>query len=198
MGLDLARLSAAATNRIRVAPWPSIAVVGRLTPEKNLSRVVDAFRILRTGGLHASLTFIGAPAPGDRAWAVPHEPGIFHVPWLDEPFSYIAGADLVVSASLKEGFPMVLAEALALGVPVVAVSNRGTRRLQQTGGVGLTLVSAKPVHLATAMEHTLTDYRDTQNKAHAGRAWSQEAAVEFHRHAIERVLQGNLVGRPAG
>jgi len=188
IGLDFSRLSPAAARPVRIAPWPAIVVVGRLTSDKNLDRVVDAFRIVQRGEPRASLTFIGSPMPGDHPWVVPVGRGIFHLSWLADPYRYIAGADLMVSASRREGFPMALAEALALGVPVVAVSNRGTRQLQRSGPSGLILTTPQPRLLALAMEETLARFANKQIEVKPGPHWSQETALNFYQQAIELAL----------
>ncbi len=46
---------------------------------------------------------------------------ILFLPYTKNPFPYIANASFVVLTSKFEGFPMVLAEALSLGVPVVSL-----------------------------------------------------------------------------
>ena len=102
-------------------------VVGRLTPDKNLDLVVSAFAKFRLRHPNATLTFVGAAMPGELAWHVPQLPGIASRPWVSDPYPMIAGADLLVSASRREGFALGVAEALALGVPAAAVSNRGVR-----------------------------------------------------------------------
>lgn len=193
LGLDIDRLDLARASAVRMAPWPSIAVVGRLTPDKNLDRVVEAFRLLRKVEPRASLTFIGSAVAGEVAWEVPKEPGVDHVQWLEDPYPRIAGADLLVSASRREGFSLSVAEALALGVPVVAVANRGTRQVLRAGAVGLTLVPNDGTALAHAMWEVLV--QNPKVPVEGAKGWSRQSAIDFHRMAIERVLANGRVRR---
>ena len=186
LGLDMDRLHLARTTPIRLAARPSIVVVGRLTPDKNLDRVMEAFHLLREREPRASLTFIGSAVGGELAWEVPKESGVEHVKWVEDPYPLIAGADLLISASRREGFSLTVAEAIALGVPVVAVDNRGVRQVVRSGAIGLTIVPDDRAALALRMLETL--HQEPKVLVQPGHDWSRRSALDFHRAAIERVL----------
>ena len=187
IGVDVDRLEEARQTPVRVAEEPSLVVLGRLTAEKNLDLVVQAFRLLRDRISAATLTFVGSPAVGDRPWHVPDDVGIAHLPWADNPYAILAGADLLVSASRREGFGMNVVEALSLGVPVVAVSNRGAREIMRTGARGLTLVEADSEALASAMYRALKHHSHFNNDDLLSR-WSRDNAVRFHARLIREVI----------
>jgi glycosyltransferase involved in cell wall biosynthesis len=189
IGMDLDRLAAALRSPQRVAPQPSVVVVGRLTPDKNLDLVVSAFGRFRLRHPHATLTFVGAALPGEPAWRVPQAPGIVSLPWLPNPYPIIAGADLVVSASRREGFALGVAEALALGVPAAAVSNRGVRQLQRCGVTALTSCPPSAHALANAMDRAIGRGALPDERARLGSMWSRENAVTFHREVVHRALE---------
>lgn len=107
--------------------------VGRLGVEKNLAFMVEAFALMCTlspemplrlvlvgsGPEEARLREIGAKhGLGDRLIL----PG--SVPYPAIP-SYLAAADLFVMSSVSEVKPLVLLEAMAAGLPVVAVRASG-------------------------------------------------------------------------
>jgi glycosyltransferase involved in cell wall biosynthesis len=58
------------------------------------------------------------------------------VGFSDHPHGLIAGSDIVILCSEKEGIPRVLMEAMALGKPVVATDVIGTRELVVDGETG--------------------------------------------------------------
>jgi glycosyltransferase involved in cell wall biosynthesis len=188
LGLDLSRLDAAARRPRRIAAPPSVLVVGRLARDKNLDLAVNAFQQFRLRHQGATLTFLGSALPGDPGWEVPNAPGVRHQPWVPDPYPLIVGADLVVSASLREGFSLGAAEALALATPVAAVTNRGIRQLQRQRPSGLVASRAEASALAAAMEEALGRKRVVGERERLATAWSREAAIGFHRRIIYQVL----------
>jgi glycosyltransferase involved in cell wall biosynthesis len=188
LGIDLSRLDAAAGRPRRIAAPPSVLVVGRLARDKNLDLAVNAFQQFRLHHEGATLTFLGSALPGDHRWEVPNLAGVRHQPWVPDPYPLIAGADLIVSASLREGFPMGIAEALALATPVAAVTNRGIRQMQRDRPSGLVVSGAAAFALAVAMEEALGRKRVAGERERLATAWSREVAIRFHRRIIYQVL----------
>jgi glycosyltransferase involved in cell wall biosynthesis len=113
---------------------PYLLGVGDLRAKKNWRRLVEAWRGLRAEGLPHRLVIAGADA-GEaaalRAAAGPEPlelPGYVGDARLD---ALMRGAAVLVHPSLYEGFGLVVAEAMARGVPVAAA--RGTA-LPEAGG----------------------------------------------------------------
>jgi glycosyltransferase involved in cell wall biosynthesis len=102
----------------------------------------------------------------------------------------MASAGVVVSASLREGFSMAVAEALVLGCPVVAVANRGTRELRRRAGRRLTLVDNDAVAMADAIVNCLERHHDRNVQEDLLAQWSTTAAVRFHSEKVEELMLG--------
>ena len=124
----------------RRAEWsraPHAMFVGRLAPEKNLAALIDAWPIVLRSHPHARLTLVGegperAPLEARaRALGLPLGPGLsVDMPGAsDRVEDLLRTADLFVLPSIEEGMSIALLEAMALGVPVVASSIPGNRRL---------------------------------------------------------------------
>ena len=99
---------------------PYVLGVGTLEPRKNLVRLVEAWRLLRTGH---RLVLAGGSGWGARPGLDDTDivlPG--YVADADLPTLY-RGADVFVYPSLFEGFGIPVVEAMASGTPVVASSH---------------------------------------------------------------------------
>jgi alpha-1,3-rhamnosyl/mannosyltransferase len=94
--------------------------LGNLEPRKNLSRLVEARRLLPDG---PALALTSGGEWGDRTEL--EDPAIVrlgYVPDAEVP-RLLRGADVFVYPSLFEGFGMPIIEAMACGTPVVASSH---------------------------------------------------------------------------
>jgi glycosyltransferase involved in cell wall biosynthesis len=78
--------------------------------------------------------------------------------------------DLYVQASVAEGMPNSVLEAMAAGLPVVATSVGGTPEVVVDGETGLLVPPRDPVALADAMQKLLEDRTMTDAFGRAGRA----------------------------
>jgi glycosyltransferase involved in cell wall biosynthesis len=119
--------AAAATALPRAHPGEVLAIaVASHRDAKNYPNLLRAVQRARQAGAALRLLAVG-DGPGLDAHArLAHELGIGDAvefrPAVADVMPLIAGADLLVVASDHEGQPLVVSEALALGVPVVATA----------------------------------------------------------------------------
>ena len=78
-------------------------------------------------------------------------PGIVDVGWSDNVEQLLAIADSIVYPSEREGMPVSLMEALAMGVPAITCDTRGCRDIVRDGIDGIILKQRDVQHLASAM-----------------------------------------------
>lgn len=163
---------------------PYLLAVGDLRPKKNLLRLVEAFRALRRTGLEHRLVLAGVDGgEGDRLREVLGGEPIELTGYVSDGRldALMRGADAVVHPSLYEGFGLVLVEAMARGVPVVA--SRATA-LPETGGDAAEYFDPLDVaDMAAAIRHVVDDRDRHRELAQLGRArasalsWANSAAL---------------------
>jgi phosphatidylinositol alpha-mannosyltransferase len=141
------------------ADGPTVLFVGRLEPRKGLAYLVRAFLRLKPRFPRLRLLVVGRDDrhTQDRAMAmVPPRLRtdlvfVGSVPQADLP-SYYASADVFCAPSLGgESFGIVLAEAMAVGLPVVCSDIGGYRDVVRDGTDGLLVPPRDPEALAEAL-----------------------------------------------
>jgi glycosyltransferase involved in cell wall biosynthesis len=145
---------------------PQLVFVGRSSdPRKNVTLLLDAFVQLRSHIPRARLTLVGAP-PSQH---VPDGVDVLgEVPSVAEP---LRRASLFVLPSLQEGFGLVVAEALASGVPAIVTPSGGPEELIRESGGGEVLSSFSADELADRVEALLSDGDRLGDMRRRGRAY---------------------------
>ena len=136
--------------------------VGRLAPEKNWDTLIQGFAKVHTKHPEARLVLIGDGSARQSLEALSVELGIADrvtftgsIPFEEIP-RYLKAADLFAFASVTETQGIVTMEAMAAGLPVVAVDGPGTRDIVQNGKQGY-LVENDPDALAKKLNQLLSD-----------------------------------------
>lgn len=99
--------------------------VGRLSPQKDYSTLVKAFKILKDRG--NSLPILKILGEGELREPLEREISIAGLDknviitgFVNNPYTLMKQADAVISTSLFEGFSNVIVESLCLGTPIIA------------------------------------------------------------------------------
>ena len=71
--------------------------------------------------------------------------------WTDEVGKYLSVTDVVVFPSEREGVPVILMEALSMGIPVITCDSRGCREVMNEGAHGVVLRSRTAEELTKAL-----------------------------------------------
>ncbi len=103
-----------------------VVSVGRFCKEKAFEHMISAFAKTLEYESENGLVLIGDGAYKEKYLKIIDEFGIsksvFFTGFQKNPYKYMAKCDVFVLSSLSEGFPNVLAEAMALSLPVIAVN----------------------------------------------------------------------------
>jgi glycosyltransferase involved in cell wall biosynthesis len=136
----------------------NIGWVGRLSPEKAPDLFLAAFALCRSSRLHASVIGDGGMRETleAQARALGIEGRVRFCGEVSDAARYFSAFDLFVMSSKTEGAPIVLFEAMAAEVPVVATAVGGIPEIAAHGEVTL-VEPANPHALAQAMDDLLAD-----------------------------------------
>ena len=154
---------------------------GRLTTQKNHLRLVRAFRLVHRADPNTRLVILGSGPLRGQLSAEIEELGLSAAVMLaghrPNPYVVLAHADCFVLSSDYEGQPMVLLEALILGLPVVTPSF-DTVRGARPDGYGM-LVERTVDALAGGMSAFLRGEVPTLPFDYV--AYNRDATQEFYR-----------------
>jgi glycosyltransferase involved in cell wall biosynthesis len=146
-----------------------ISFVGRLTRDKGVSELVEAFSQLIQSGKQCVLLLVGPqepdrdPLPPETLAKISENPMIIATGYSDEPEKYLAVTDIFCLPSYREGFGNVVIEAAATGVPTVGTDIVGLRDSIVNGETGL-LVPPKTTDELAAGLRLLIDDPDQRGK----------------------------------
>lgn len=143
---------------------PLVGLVARIDPQKDHRGFFEAVRMFYERGGDADFLLVGRDVTPEHwylsAWrdATGHPERIILVGQRDDVPALMAAMDVATSPSLGEAFPLVVVEAMACGVPVVA-TDVGDCRLM-IADTGEVVPAGDPPALAAAWERLLTMPKD--------------------------------------
>ena len=179
----------------------NILFVGRFEERKGLIHLLRAYHRLRKRHVDARLLVIGT-GPKQREYRrFVGLRGIRDVEFLgrvsdDAKARYFASADIFCApATGQESFGIVLLEAMAAGVPIVASDIHGYKSVVQRGVQGLLVEPRNPRALAAALYRLANDPELRHEMGEAGRrkapeySWDRvtERIVDFYHEVLAQV-----------
>lgn len=185
---------------------PLVGFVGRIDVEKGPDQFLQAAQIIRAEVPQAHFVLVGTGHQHDRMQGLAGELGLQDVVhfaglWPDTSQVY-PGIDLLLHTSRIEGLPLSLLEAMACGLPVVALAVGGVPEIVEEGRTGLLTgpgdwrgVGVRAIDL---LEHPAS----MRAMGEAGRRRVQaqfelRATVSQTTDLMERLVQAAHVGAPA-
>jgi glycosyltransferase involved in cell wall biosynthesis len=176
-----------------VAPWPTgngpvVGFVGRLEPRKGALDLARAAPAIRRGAPGARVVLIGDDPYGtDPAYtrAVLQSGEVEHHGWRADAPGLMRHLDVLVLPSYEEPFGTVLAEAMAVGTPVVATRVDGLPEVVRDGVTGRLVAPGEPDSLAAAVLEVLARKREM---GAAAREHARNFYVADYVERVERLL----------
>lgn len=175
-------------------PWlqgsgePVLLAVGRLVPKKDYPTLLAAFRLVRQA-CPARLIILGEGPERARLEAEARKLGVdrfISMPgFCANPFAYFARASGYVLASISEGMPSSLIEALACGCPAVSTDcPSGPAEILDNGRYGALVPVGNPQALAAAILETLRQPRSVERLRARAAEFSVDACVRGYAEVL--------------
>jgi glycosyltransferase involved in cell wall biosynthesis/predicted metal-dependent phosphoesterase TrpH len=151
--------------------------VGRVSKEKNLDLLADAYRRLRAEGLPIHLVVVGhGPYSDEFSKSLPEVCFTGYLTGKDLATAY-ASADIFVFPSTTDTFGNVIIEAQASGIPVIVSDSGGPKELVRNNENGLITKSHDVDDLTDALRRLIVDpalrerMRANARESVADRSW---------------------------
>lgn len=203
MGVNLEKIQ----RHSPYVPWESdrpcqIFACGRLNPVKGHKDLIETVELLRQRGFDVRLQIAGEDEQGGSGYRQELEQMI-----RDKSMSEcvellgavsearvrqgLEEAHVFALASLNEGIPVSVMEAMAMEMPVIVTDVGGNSELIDNGVDAILVQPEKPEEMADAIEKVLRDKEFALKLSQASRA---KVAAKFHHRVSAQALAGCLVG----
>jgi glycosyltransferase involved in cell wall biosynthesis len=180
---------------------PRAVFVGRLAPEKGLRTLIGAWPLVRETHPQARLVLIGEGPEQPALEELTRSVGLTLGPdqavelpgSVDDVNRELRSADLFVLPSNEEGMSIALLEAMALGIPLVASSIAGNRRLVSDFKHGRLAPPEDEQALARVITEQWNDFDRAFHMSRSARSrvqqeYSIEAVARKHLALFEEIL----------
>jgi glycosyltransferase involved in cell wall biosynthesis/O-antigen/teichoic acid export membrane protein len=169
----------------------TVTCVARLEPVKNHGMLFEAVAILKRRGLSLRVRLVGDGKLRGGYQQLCRRLGIDgmveFLGYRNDIPAILAGADIAVLTSVKEGLPRAVLEAMAAGLPVVATKVPGTREVVRHGETGLVVELGDTEGLADALDRLIGDAALRERMGQRGRKVATEEFDE--RPIVDRLRQ---------
>lgn len=186
---------------------PVIGFVGRLTRDKGIPELIDAFDEVQAAVPAARLLLVGWFDRCDDALSeslkhrILAHPRITCTGFVEDTAPWYRAMDVMVLPTWREGFPNAVLEAAASGIPVITTISTGSRDAVLPEVTGLLVPPGYPQAIAESLLRLIRHPDDRLRMGRAARAWVIERFVDervlaltvsFYRNLLEKsgALQG--------
>jgi glycosyltransferase involved in cell wall biosynthesis len=187
-GVDVRRFSpgpSGVRERLGIPAEASVVgFVGRLTRDKGLPELIEAFDIILQAEPEAHLLLVGWYDASEDALSaglrtrIGNHPRIHCTGFVSDTAPYYRAMDVMALPTWREGFPNVVLEAAATGIPVVTTLCTGSRDSVVPEVTGLLIPPGYPAAISEAVLKLLCNPERRSRMGQAARAWIMEHYVD--------------------
>lgn len=170
---------------------PLLVTSGRLVGQKGYERLLEVCYRLNKEKLHYELWILGEGWGRPKLEELIRKYQLINVKLLgfkENPYQYIKQGDLFVCSSVNEGFSLVIAEAIILGLPIISTDCAGPNELLNFGEYGL-LVHNSEAGLYEGLKKLLTNQELLDYYHEKSRERVSFFEEKDYIHEIERLLR---------
>ena len=179
-------------KKLGLAPGSKVlAYVGRITVEKGIVELIEAFKSLISSGYNTDLILVG-PMDSDCGGnstitknRLTHVDRIHYVGYDSKPEKYMAISDVFCIPSYREGFGTTVIEAASMGIPTIGTRINGLVDAVCDGETGI-LVKPKDVKSLVSALKKLLD--NPALMAQMGTAARQRCETHFDKNRISKMV----------
>ncbi|MBK7433231.1 MAG: glycosyltransferase family 4 protein [Chitinophagaceae bacterium] len=196
-GIDLDRFSVNALQEEKIQQARSaigysasnkyLLCIGRLVADKGIVELIRVFDRLQEKHPYLRLILVGDyeknldPLPADIESEIEKNPSIIHISWTDEVEYFLHVADHFIFPSHREGFPNVLLQAGAMGLPVICSRIAGNVDIVTHLKTGLIFDDRDEADMFNQVEFSLSN---PQKVSEMAAALEQEIRENYRRENI--------------
>lgn len=160
----------------------TLITVGRLIPDKRHDRLLSATKKLNEEGYDFDVWIVGyGPCENElKKYCEDNKiENVFFTGIQSNPYSYMRNADLFVLTSLREGFALVIPEAMACGLPVLSTACTGPTEILNNGEFGILVDNS-----SEGVYNGLKNILDNKEILESLKLKSQERYMDFDEETI--------------
>lgn len=174
-----------------------IITSGRLTNVKNHELLIRAFNKIENRS-NTKLLILGTGEKKEELQTLANNLGIgddvLFLGWRKNPFNIISRCDLFVLSSNWEGLPLVIIEAMSLGIPVISTDcPSGPREILENGKYGVLVKPKDEDKLADAITRLLSDRQLRSELSELGKQrandFSLKKMIDNYEELFTNILQ---------
>jgi glycosyltransferase involved in cell wall biosynthesis len=145
--------------------------IGRLVVDKGIVELVNVFKQLQKNEPSLKLLLVGGyeptldPLPAVTLREIETNDGIVHISWTNDVEYYMGLADLFVFPSHREGFPNVLLQAGAMGLPIICSHITGNIDIVTNDETGLIFEPGNEQQMLSMLQYAITHVQHMQTMA---------------------------------
>lgn len=176
-----------------------IGFIGRLTPQKGISYLLEAARIVCKEMKDVYFVLIGDGELREEIESFISsnklEERVLMLGWRKDATELLQDIDILLLPSLFEGTPMIMLESMALGVPVIGSDVGGISEVIEDRVNGLLIKPCDPGAIVSAI-HVLLENRELAEKISRNAVeevktrYSSEHMTEMYNETYTRLLSG--------
>ena len=172
---------------------PRIVAAGRLHPKKGFDVLIAALAILRDQGQGFDCEIAGEGDERGKLEGLIAQHGLGDrvrlVGWRGDVSAFLATGDVFAFPSYQEGFPLVLLEAMAVGLPVASAAIPGPVEMIEEGVDGALAPPGDPAALAQALAGLIATPEKSRALGVAARA---KVLADYGPESLKRRLDAVL------